>query len=328
MRSASFPVGMPRLPSEVLNSVFYLYQSVADAEAGKPFGGTGCFVGVPTGIDGGVFVYAVTNWHVAVRDGASVIRVNKPGGGVDCFDLDPADWTFRHDGADLAVVSIPYLRRDAHQAVALVVDMFLDAGTIAALGIGSGDDIFMIGRFVDHDGAASNVPAARFGNISVMPQLIEQPNGTKDRPSFILDIHSRTGYSGSPVFVYRTIGADLTTDQPLRIGPDTHFIKLLGVHWGQFPEQWEINSGKAPTSQGAVLSGDERYVEGLSGMTLAIPAWEIREMLELPRFREDRDRRRMEIKRQRGGSSVAESAVAITEANPAHERESKARDAG
>jgi hypothetical protein len=273
------PVGMPKLPPEVLYSPFYLYESVEDAKAGKPFGGTGFCVGYPVGVENRSFVYAVTNWHVAVKDGFSVIRVNKIGGGIDCFDLDPIDWEFLPGKSDIAVASIPFLKWGVHEVVTLTTSLFLDPISIATLSIGPGDNIFMLGRFVDHDGMDANVPSARFGHISVMPQPIKQPNGSKD-PSFILDVHSRTGYSGSPVFVYRTFGDDLTTDQ-LVISESSHFVKLLGIHWGQFQEKWDIGSRKkSATKTNAVkLTGNTKYVEGMSGMTLAAPAWAIMEIL-------------------------------------------------
>ncbi len=75
--------GMPKIPPEVIGSVFYLYKSREDAEAGSAFGGTGFIVAVPSELGDYVFPYAVTNWHVAVSGGASVVRVNKKGGVVD-----------------------------------------------------------------------------------------------------------------------------------------------------------------------------------------------------------------------------------------------------
>lgn len=287
---------MPKLPPEVLSSPFYLYRSVEDAKAGKPFGGTGFFVGYPTGIEDRNFVYAVTNWHVAVRDGFSVVRINKIGGGIDCFDLGPEDWKFSPHGADIAIAFFPFLRLGIHQVTALLTKLLLDQNDINDLEIGPGDNVFMLGRFVDHDGAGSNVPSARFGHISVMPQLIKQPTCAMDVPSFILDVHSRTGYSGSPVFVYRTVGEDLTTANIIN-DETTHFIKLLGIHWGQFPELWEIETGAKPSANSVALSGDARYVKGMSGMTLAVPSWIIKEMLEMPKFREERKRQLAEMRR-------------------------------
>ena len=179
---------------------------MADAEAGEPFGGTGFFVGYPIQDSEFHFVYAVTNWHVAVKDGMSVIRVNTTDGGTDIFDLDASEWEYQPHGHDIAVASIVGLVEGKHRVDTISTRMFVDPPTIAALGIGAGEDVFMAGRFVDHDGAASNSPAVRFGHISTMLQEIEQPTGAV-LPSFILDMHSRTGYSGSPVFVYRTLGS-------------------------------------------------------------------------------------------------------------------------
>ncbi|MBK8159302.1 MAG: trypsin-like peptidase domain-containing protein [Rhodospirillaceae bacterium] len=279
---------MPKLPSEVLSSVFYLYGTREAAEKGESFGGTGFLVSYPTGLpDGSSFVYGVTNWHVAVQSGASVVRLNKIGGGVDGIELDPADWDFKPQWHDLAVASIP-LSQEVHQIKSLGLAMLLSDTDILKYGIGPGDDVFMVGRFVDHDGSESNVTAVRFGNISTMPQSIRQNTGSTEK-SFIIDMHSRTGYSGSPLFVYRTIGTDLTA-KPLEIGPDKMFLKVLGIHWGQFPELWEIRTGAEPLPHGAEISADSKYVTGMSGMTLAIPAWEIRNLLEMPSLRQQRAR--------------------------------------
>jgi hypothetical protein len=98
-------IGVPRIPSKTLNCVAYLYHNVADAEAGRDFGGTAFFVAVPADHGDRAFVYAVTNWHVAVRDGASVLRVNKKDGGTDIFDFGPEDWEF-DPRFDIAVIRL------------------------------------------------------------------------------------------------------------------------------------------------------------------------------------------------------------------------------
>jgi hypothetical protein len=311
--------GMPRISSDMLFSTFYLYHTVDDARAGRKFGGTGFFVGYPTGVTRfPVLLYAVTNWHVAVRDGASVMRINKVGGGVDIFEFDPSEWEFMPGGPDLAVVPparLP-LQDGIHSVVGLHLSLFLDRADISLLKIGPGEDVFMVGRFIDHDGAESNAPAARFGNISVMPQVIAQETGANHLTSYILDMHSRTGFSGSPVFVYRTLFSDLT-DAPGNIvaGPHSHFIKLLGIHWGQFPEKWEIASGKVPSGEVA-LSANATHVLGLSGMTLALPAWQLKDFLGLDKFAQPRAGAIAQLKRATGTEPLAESAG--RKSNPRH----------
>jgi hypothetical protein len=159
-----------------------------------------------------------------------------------------------------------------------------------------------------------------------MPQPVKQPTGAT-LESFILDVHSRTGYSGSPAFVYRTFGSDLTTDQlvtieepilgSMQVSPDDHFIKLLGIHWGQFPERWEIKS-RRKTVAASLKGQNRRYVEGMSGMTLAIPAWAIREFLEMPKFKKPRDKKLEEVREWAASNRtpVAESSPPATDANP------------
>ena len=73
-----------------------------------------------------------------------------------------------------------------------------------------------------------------------------------------------------------------------------HSLKLLGVHWGQFPERWEIESGEDVSElQDASVIRQGAYIKGLSGMTCVCPASAIREVLNLPElvaFREGVER--------------------------------------
>jgi hypothetical protein len=175
--------------------------------------------------------------------------------------------------------------------------------------------------FFDHSGASRNIPSARFGNISMLPNelaTITQPTKYKG-VSFVIDMHSRTGFSGSPVFVYRTFGSDLTATfgshfddlevefneieiEPSRMGAmggirsqsfsgrlrgsrgklrSNNLLRLLGIHWGQFDERWQIKQSSAETP----------YVKGMSGMSCVIPAWQILEVLNLPELKSRRDDR-------------------------------------
>ncbi|MBW5438604.1 hypothetical protein FXB41_28725 [Bradyrhizobium canariense] len=81
---------MPRIPPQLLDATFYLYRSVEEAKAGKQAGGTGAFVSVPIPeMPGRAVVYAVSNKHVVMKLGCSVIRVNTLIGGTDAFEKDP-----------------------------------------------------------------------------------------------------------------------------------------------------------------------------------------------------------------------------------------------
>ena len=58
-------------------------------------------------------------------------------------------------------------------------------------------------------GTHATAPALRFGNISTSPVAVKQPTQYREELNYRVDMHSRSGYSGSPVFVYRTPGNTL-----------------------------------------------------------------------------------------------------------------------
>jgi len=93
------------------------------------------------------------------------------------------------------------------------------------------------------------------------------------------------------------------------VGQGSNFIKFLGLHWGQFPEKWEIKKGKHPLSHAAFEPEDSRHIEGMSGMTLAVPAWDVMEVLQMPVFEKQRSEDRKKISEQLAMTPVAESAL-------------------
>jgi hypothetical protein len=278
---------MPQIAPAFLDTVIYLYRSKAEAEEGKDFGGTGFLTSLPdeTYPDRLTYFYAVTNQHVACTGGYSIIRLNTKDGAVDILEFGPEEWLFLPE-YDIAIIPLPF-DPGAHRVAMLSTQNFVTRDMFAPGGpLGVGSDVFMIGRFIDHDGGQTNRPAARFGHVSVLPAPIIQPNKVK-ADSFCIDMHSRTGHSGSPVFIYRTpqseIGFRLTSEPG-------NYLGLLGIHWGQFPELWEIGENKQKTAQ-ATLQGqaenlilEGQYVKGLSGMACVLPAWAILEVLKMPKI--------------------------------------------
>jgi hypothetical protein len=286
------PVGMPRVPQKILDSVCYLYEDEEQAKAGREFGGTAFLVSVPSERHQGAnYAYVVSNWHVACQ-GCPVVRINTKDGGADIILLEPDHWEF-DPRYDIAVAPLP-VREDLHRFATVPSAMFVSREQMAAARMGAGEDVFMVGRFVDHDGGPVNLPALRFGNISVMPTPIEQPNGRK-ADCFCIDLHARTGYSGSPVFVYRTPGFDLEENLEAAIrekrclAAGCNMFMLLGIHFGHFKEYWQIIDNKPnPLEPGSSLLTEGKYIKGLSGMSCALPAWNIMEILNIPKFKNRR----------------------------------------
>lgn len=276
-------VGMPSVPKRFLDCVVYLYADTASATLGKGTGGCGFIAGVRSKTHpSGVHLYVVSNFHVA-KKGFPVVRLNTPEGGVSTLDLDALDWEHIPNGGDVAAASVDNF--GGGNFLCVTDDLLLtkeDCGNL----FGLGDDVVMVGRFMDHDGGQTNRPALRFGNISLEPTNVAWQYGASVE-YFCLDMHSRSGFSGAPVFAYRTPGSDLANtltedgkprDTVVLTSRETR-IKLLGINCGQFPEIMELEM---------VGYKDKVRVKGLSGMTVCLPAWSVLEVLNCPKFVQER----------------------------------------
>jgi hypothetical protein len=262
---------MPRLPNDIEHTVGFLYQTRADAEANARLGGTCSFVGLPGGKDvpqerpnspfyeGGMYsTYAVSNRHVVWNASAPVIRINTRRGSSRIIDLDCTEWIVHPDGDDLAVAYIgDKIDSAADEMIVAETDHFILESSITEHGIGMGDDVFMIGRFINLQGDEHRIaPSARFGSISMMPQSLWNPALKRQQLSFAVEMRSRTGFSGSPVTVYRT-----PPGNPFRYKAQRQtFWGLLGINWGYVLDE----------------NGDNTWLNGV------VPAWKILDVLNMP----------------------------------------------
>jgi hypothetical protein len=263
---------MPRFHPQLATTVFYLYGRDLRGDMAGPWG-TGVFVvkkpnrhGCPN------HTYAVTAYHVAISSGASSIRVNvlENGGATlrtEFIEKDPSQWHFVPGGDDIAAIDVTEdFRRISRTFIRgvpttdLITPEFINDAELSL-----GEDGFMLGLFSEQPGLYFNLPSARFGNLSQLANLvhpIEQGHGIA-RPSHIFDMHSRPGFSGSPVFVFRTPMSDLTNIQEdgtyvLDLGDFTNtkhnaFVKMLGIHSGQFVENIKTKKAEAGANGHATL---------------------------------------------------------------------------
>ena len=305
----SLGTGMPKLRSDLANAAFFLYRE--DPQTGKRTGphGTGFIYGVkserfPNQLK---HYYGVSNWHLTNDLGASIIRINTESGH-RFIDLGPEDWQFIPSGDDLSICSLIDEEKKGDQVAHVTSGVIVDHEFIEKLEVGFGEDVFMIGLYADQHGGDKNTPAVRFGNLSLLADEkapIEQPNGMM-RPSHLVDMRSRTGFSGSPVSLYRIPDNDLSTlgsppkpprNTPLPSGyhQRSRLIALLGVHCGQYWDKVEVRKSP-PTRRNRVgdpiAEGDNLYIPG--AMNIVVPAWRITELLNLEVFqlaRKERDER-------------------------------------
>jgi len=240
--------------------VVYVYPSRTAAENGERAGGSGFSIAVDINKYGLKMHYVVTNHHVAVN--ARAVRFRTQGGTL-IIDTHPDDWIPHPDGDDVAILPIgmpgigfPYRT--------LGDSIFLTPMLMNQLNVGPGDDTFMVGRFISHDGRIANNPLVRFGNIAMLPgEPIYQKERAYWQESFLVESRSLSGFSGSPVFLYippfsyRFRSGDFT---PEAISPETS-LYLLGIDWGNMRLEDEANMTN-------------------TGIMAVVPVWKLAELLE------------------------------------------------
>ena len=295
---------MPRIEDRLLKAVIYLYESEDAANSGAP-GGSGFLVGEPCVIPEAVFLFAVTNAHVAKP--CPVVRTAGPRD-KRVFVRKESDWHRHPEGDDVVVTPIGFAPKDARDFYLDYVprewfvtpDNFIHAShdvndpqtgglplslltseydwDYQPLGwpFGPGEEVVMLGRFLGYDGTDENKPAARFGHLAMAPTVpIKHPWGFT-QPSFLIECRSVSGYSGSPVFIYRvqtTLSAGLVA-----IGADrgkASLPRFLGIDWANLDRVGHNDYAIDWAESAADASFPRR-----SGMMVAVPAWRLAELLD------------------------------------------------
>jgi hypothetical protein len=264
---------VPRIADQFLECVVYIYPDVALAEAGESTGGTGFLIGVPLNGFGNAFVlFVVTNWHNIHRGGRAV-RFNTNDGHIETVEIEEPSWIRHPEGDDLAIAAVG-LSADHVVYRYVGLDQLISTEIINAHNIGPGDDVFVVGRFVHHDGKQRNLPSVRFGNIAQMPgEKIRFPDG-HEQESFLVEARSIAGYSGSPVFI--------------QIPRWSSGAGRFNTNWGYGPWLLGIDhchlSANEPVREKPLGKpvNPNWYVNNNTGMMGVIPAWRLAEMFNLP----------------------------------------------
>ncbi len=239
------PYRMPRWQDNLVDSVFYLYPSRQDADTGSKQGACGFLVSIPwdhpKASASSRHVYAVSNYHAAVAGGASFIRLNTKEGQYGVIETDPCEW-FWNAGADVAVYrldgSVHFTNHTIWQYSHVGFDeVNCTAEVLREYQIGPGDDVFSVGRFVDVHGVQQNTPLIRAGIIASRG-LVSVSAGLpwNKEMCWIVEMRSRTGFSGSPIYVYIPPWQPNFVEAPSRKYGNFFFGPwLLGIHSSQIP---------------------------------------------------------------------------------------------
>lgn len=218
-------------------------------------------------------------------------------GAFDVIEKSVADWVY-NDQHDIAVCPVR-LSQEQHKFKAIIqypeghfshyMSWLLHADHVShtSHNLGVGSDVFVVERFINHEGRQRNLPSVRFGHISMLPfEPVYHPNLPSNRQeSFLIDIKTRSEYSGSPVFVYDWYGGRLAFPPDYK-RDNKRSCWLLGIEWGQIVEPVEI-------------SGRQREYVGIgTGMAGVVPVWRLAQHLDIPELKEQRRRDDEAIRRK------------------------------
>lgn len=241
---------MPRIPDEMTQAVCFLYPSADAAERHEGTGGTGFFVAINSR------TWIITNRHVAATCSWTSLGSEIDG------------WVGHPRADDIMVAPVQSMPDGVIPLNWPEVCPTPDR--MEELNVGVGDLVVMIGRFVAIDGTPRIQPLARFGSIAMMPgPPVTDGRGLKVT-AYLVEMHSLSGFSGSPVFVvigpgdYRATGTMMPFYQ-LTIG-------LLGIDCGHVPI-----AATVVNDTGERL--DSPRVELNSGFAVVSPTDKIRETL-------------------------------------------------
>lgn len=283
---------MPRIHDIYPKSIVYIYPTHDDADNSSPLGATGfiCLVPYEMKIGDGnhAHAYIVTNEH-AVRGDRS-IRINTFDGGFDVVDVPKMNWIVHPEGDDLAVCAYhPKFR--VHDIIGFPISWFVTKEYVKEREVGLGDDVFMVGRFQYHEGRKQNFPTVCFGSISQMPNepiLVQRsPDWTTQQEAFLVEMHSIRGFSGSPTFLYVTPATRFMTH--VYSDATKYDLTLLGVDGGHLPSNDYIvddNKQRIPHMR----------VQSNSAMTYVVPAWKLKELLDMPKLKDERTKAEQEFR--------------------------------
>lgn len=276
---------MPRIDDEYVNCAVYLYPSVAQAKRGEAFGGSGFILKIMTKFPDSYkrHFYAVTNSHV-VQGGSSVIRINRKDGSVATIQSNPSVWTYS-ENADLAV--LPIALDDSYNVHAVNGSRLLTEFKKGTKGLGVGDDTFVVGRFVNHEGKQRNKPTVRFGTVAMMPDPsdgVYNSHMSQYQESYLVETHTICGYSGSPVFFYIPAFSKRPKTDAARNPLAWRGPWLLGVDWSHIVNHDPV----VKKDKKGNLEKTDMWVEVTTGMMCVTPAWYLEELLNDPDLKHQR----------------------------------------
>ena len=256
---------MPGIPPHYRNVVVYLYGSEEAAQHGEPAdGATGFLVVLPFSTPpihhDRNHIYVVANAHTLfAADGRplSAIWVRYWNARIPPMCVPFESWVFHEDPNN--DVAVAFLETKGIGEIVAVPIVALDGGKLRHVGPGS--DVFMITRLLQHDGGDENHPAVRFGTVAVMPHkqpvTLLSPERRRYQHSYLVEVRSIGGHSGSPIFVSSAAWNQIQLD-----GIWPQGAPLLGIDCGHLRARVEVEA----------TTGEKCLVVQNTGMAIVLPS--------------------------------------------------------
>lgn len=280
---------LPFIEREYVGSSICVYPDEAAAAAGVGAGGSGLLIGLQSsGLVPTVHLYAVTNDHVIQR--TPVVSLVTEHGERQIFDRSSKDWHSHIAGDDVAVCYLGRVDDSDYRYVS--PRQFLQRSNLARDArpdqVGPGDSCLLTGRYIDSSGRQFDQPLVRFGNLAMLPESVTQIDRFGfEQESFLVDMRSQPGLSGSGVFVYfedtgviphdrdrqALDGRDLATIERVWAGAHRSVITkmwLIGINWGRLPLRLNFRTA----------AGETVEAEANHGLAAVVPVWKVAELLE------------------------------------------------
>ncbi len=294
---------MSKISSTTLDTEVYLYSSKEDAENCIDAGGSGFLVGISDGVKPGGWVYAVTNQHV-IEEGYKTVRLNRIDGSKAI--LQPKVWTCHPDRkTDLSIASLGVENLRIFSFHTFMPNLhFIDKTRLIDYEVGVGDDCYMIGRFINHEGYQRNLPTVRFGAIAQMPGEPIPTQWKVQEEAYLVEMRSISGFSGSPVIVRIPAGRALKVgaSKPVHVtyDPTNDWHMLLGIDCGHSNDK--DTALYYPADADKPL--EEFKIEYNTGLAIVIPAWKLQEIIDSPEATKMRDEEKREYQKRARGTRL------------------------
>ena len=237
------------------------------------------------------------------------VRINKKTHGFVDFKTKQDDWLV-HESADVAILLatlsgdvFEQLDIDAIPIESFVTDRYRYAGpwlpAIAPANpfleeggwlLNVGEEIYFVGLFVQETGLQRNLPIARYGTISRMPEepiKMKRHDTTFEQYAYLVECRSWGGHSGSPA-IWVWPGVMGKGQMTLPMGIVQGFMGLVSAHY-EIPV--------AAKTKGDILGEIRTGIN--AGMGIITPSHYITELLQRNDVIEDRAQRRKEIQKQK-----------------------------